>query len=566
MQRVRFFQRSGAIAVAAALVMGAPVAALADGGPGGNAECSSLQILVHGHPGWATAFPVFGERLKKCGLPFAGPHGHGDKGGDQSKHKGAATPPAPPPPAQAPAPGPVQFQDLGGYTWAQADITLLAQLGLVNGVGNDRFAPGQEITRVQFAELMQRLFNLPQPSATTSFVDVTSSTPGYGAIEAAAPYMTEFNTPGGVAFEPNLPEVRIEVAATIGELEVAEHLATLPAASTAAQVWSQFTDGSHVPSGLLQASAVAVQQGLMKGYPNGSFGVDQTLTRAQAAVLLVRLLQGSETIGTTTTTSSTAPQVTGIAPSSGPAAGGTTVTITGSNFASGAQVLFGATASPSVTYVSADELQAVSPAGTGTVDVLVADASGTSAAVGADQFTYTAAAPAVAGISPSSGPTSGGTTVTITGSNFASDAQVLFGATAASSVTFIDAGVLQAVAPPSATTGAVNVSVVQPSGTSPATGADAFTYTTATTPPSSSLSVSGISPSSGSVGSSILISGTGFTSGAAVYFGSTQSSNVTVYNPTTITAQVPSGSGTVSVSVYENGGSATNASAQFTYN
>ena len=142
MQRVRFFQRSGAIAVAAALVMGAPVAALADGGPGGNAECSSLQILVHGHPGWATAFPVFGERLKKCGLPFAGPHGHGDKGGDQSKHKGAATPPAPPPPAQAPAPGPVQFQDLGGYTWAQADITLLAQLGLVNGVGNDRFAPG----------------------------------------------------------------------------------------------------------------------------------------------------------------------------------------------------------------------------------------------------------------------------------------------------------------------------------------------------------------------------------------------------------------------------------------
>ena len=538
--------------MAAALVAGAPAAALADGAPGGGSECTALQTMVQGHPGWATAFPVFDQRLQQCGVATAGPENNGDRG----KHKGAPMPPA--------APGPVQFQDLKGYSWAQSDITLLAQLGLVNGVGNDMFAPGQQITRVQFAELMQRLFNLPEPSSPTSFVDVTTSTPGYGAIEAAAPYMTEFNTLGGVAFEPNLPEVRIEVAATIGEVEIAEHLATLPSTTTAAQIWSQFTDGSMVPPGLLQASAVAVEQGIMKGFPNGSFGVDNTLTRAQAAVLLVRLLESSETIGTTTTTttSSSAPAVTSISPSTGAAAGGTTVTIMGSNFVSGAQVLFGATASPSVTYVSADELQAESPAGMGTVNVLVADSNGTSGAVAGDQFTYTAAAPAVTGITPNSGPTSGGTTVTINGTGFASNAQVLFGATAAQSVTFVNSGELQAVAPSSSATGSVNVIVVQPSGTSPVTTADSFDYTA----PTSSLSVTGISPNSGAAGQAVLISGTGFASGATVDFGSAQATGVTVYNGETLTALAPSGSGTVSVTVYESGASATSSNAQFTYN
>ena len=87
-----------------------------------------------------------------------------------------------------------------------------------------------------------------------------------------------------------------------------------------------------------------------------------------------------------------APVVSGISPASGPLGGGTTVTITGSNFNGTTGVLFGTNAATGVTVVSDTEITAVSPAGTGTVSVAVEGTGGTSATSLADQFTYTGAA------------------------------------------------------------------------------------------------------------------------------------------------------------------------------
>src|SRR6516164_2228845 len=75
----------------------------------------------------------------------------------------------------------------------------------------------------------------------------------------------------------------------------------------------------------------------------------------------------------------TVPTVTGVSPSFGPPGGGTVVTITGTNFASGATVAFGGNAATPVTFVSSTELQAPSPGGTGKVDVTVTTGGGTSA-------------------------------------------------------------------------------------------------------------------------------------------------------------------------------------------
>ena len=104
-----------------------------------------------------------------------------------------------------------------------------------------------------------------------------------------------------------------------------------------------------------------------------------------------------------------APAVTGLSPTSGPAAGGTSVTITGTGFTGATAVDFGTTAATSYTVVSEHRRsRPTSPAGTGTVDVTVTTPGGTSATSAADQFTYTAA-PAVTGLSPTSGPAAGGT-------------------------------------------------------------------------------------------------------------------------------------------------------------
>src|SRR5271166_2474538 len=107
------------------------------------------------------------------------------------------------------------------------------------------------------------------------------------------------------------------------------------------------------------------------------------------------------------------PTVSGVSPNTGSTAGGTSVTITGTGFISGATVAFGATAATGVTVVSGTEITATSPAeSAATVNVRVTTTGGTSATSSADDFTYTSV-PTVSAVSPSSGPTAAGTSVTI---------------------------------------------------------------------------------------------------------------------------------------------------------
>ena len=168
-----------------------------------------------------------------------------------------------------------------------------------------------------------------------------------------------------------------------------------------------------------------------------------------------------------------APTVTAVSPATGPAAGGTVVTVTGSNLAGGS-VAFGATQATAVT-CTASSCTATSPAGSGTVHVTVTTTAGTSTTSNADQFTYQTTPPrppAVTAISPSSGPAKGGTVVTITGSNLAGG-RVAFGGSRAKAVT-CTASSCTATSP--AGSGTVHVTVTTTAGTSTTSTADQFTY------------------------------------------------------------------------------------------
>jgi hypothetical protein len=90
------------------------------------------------------------------------------------------------------------------------------------------------------------------------------------------------------------------------------------------------------------------------------------------------------------------PTVTGVTPNSGPTAGGTAVTITGTGFNCVTGVSFGGTPATGVTTVSPTEITATSPAGTGAVNVTVTNCNGTSPVSTLDTFTYVASAATVA--------------------------------------------------------------------------------------------------------------------------------------------------------------------------
>jgi hypothetical protein len=80
--------------------------------------------------------------------------------------------------------------------------------------------------------------------------------------------------------------------------------------------------------------------------------------------------------------------VTRLSPSSGTARGGTTVTITGTGFTNAQAVSFGGVVITTFTVNGDGSITAVSPPGTGTVNVTVATPSGTSSISSADVFTY----------------------------------------------------------------------------------------------------------------------------------------------------------------------------------
>jgi hypothetical protein len=172
-----------------------------------------------------------------------------------------------------------------------------------------------------------------------------------------------------------------------------------------------------------------------------------------------------------------APTVTGILPVGGSFNGGTSVTITGTNLGPTTSIHFGATLAPGFT-CSATQCTVNSPAGApaSVVDVTVTTPGGTSPTSPADLFTYTAGAeaPFVKGISPNSGPSTGGTVITITGQGFAGATEVDFGDPPATNVSCTPTQ-CTATSPPG--TGTVAVTVKGPGGTSVLSPADQFTYT-----------------------------------------------------------------------------------------
>ncbi|HEV8435788.1 MAG TPA: IPT/TIG domain-containing protein, partial [Thermoanaerobaculia bacterium] len=118
----------------------------------------------------------------------------------------------------------------------------------------------------------------------------------------------------------------------------------------------------------------------------------------------------------------------------------------------------------------------------------------------------------VSQVSPSNGPTAGGTATSITGLNFNSPCSVTFGGNAASDVTFVSSNSLKATTPPHAA-GPADVAVT--CGTDHYTFANGFTFL-ANTP-----RLTGVSPVSGSTrgGTVAVITGTDLRSSCGVLFG-----------------------------------------------
>jgi hypothetical protein len=258
------------------------------------------------------------------------------------------------------------------------------------------------------------------------------------------------------------------------------------------------------------------------------------------------------------------PVVTSLSPAAGPIAGGNSVVIVGSNLngASNVKVDGVSVGSAGVAFTVTNDTHitiAAMPAhSAGTVDIQVVSSDAmTNVNTTGDDYAYQNI-PAVTGLSPSSGPGSGGTLVTITGSGLTGTTAVSFGSSAVSGLSVVDDGHV-VVNTPAHSAGVVSVVVTTPGGTSPASAGSQFTYAASTT-------VTGITPNSGAAGTTVTILGSGFTGATSVMFGGAAAA-FSVVNDNVITAISPAHTpGVADVVVTSPTGTSPVAAAdQFTY-
>lgn len=288
-------------------------------------------------------------------------------------------------------------------------------------------------------------------------------------------------------------------------------------------------------------------------------------------VLLLALILGGGWRAPGASAQPSAPAVTGISPTFGPAAGGTAVTITGRNFAPGQnQTIFQAeendTFLTNVNCTSSTTCTATTP---GNVAVLPGQAQSTpvqaiangQAGPEVQSFTWFGL-PLISSLTPASGVA--GATVDVQGgffplsSVFPGAASISFGGAPAANVSCSDRSLCTATVPVGS--GTVPVTITTPGGTS---NSLPFTYAAPT--------VAGLSRTSGpeSGGTIVTVEGSGFSTvpgATTIRFGGAVVTSFTCISSERCNLNTPAGTGTVDVTVTVAGQTSTpNPAARFTY-
>ncbi|MFI9077568.1 IPT/TIG domain-containing protein, partial [Streptomyces sioyaensis] len=202
------------------------------------------------------------------------------------------------------------------------------------------------------------------------------------------------------------------------------------------------------------------------------------------------------------------------------------------------------------------QITATAPAGPpSSVNVTVTTAGGTSNPL---PYTYTAASvPTLSSLSPTSGPTSGGNTVTLNGTNLTGATTVKFGSNTATILTNTTTQITATA--PAGPPSSVNVTVTTAGGTS-----NPLPYFYLAAPTLSDLSPH-LGPATG--GNTVTVSGTNLTLTNAVNFGGNPATSINVVSDSQVTVTAPAGSGTVAVTVTTPGGtsSAATGNPYYTY-
>lgn len=191
--------------------------------------------------------------------------------------------------AATPAAG--YLSDITGH-WAAAIVTALEAKGIVIGGPDGRFAPDRPLARAELAKLLVAGLGY-EPDAQqlrsqeSRFADVPAGHWARGYVEVAAELGLVEGDPGG-RFRPDDAVTRAEMAAIAVRAAGLAERARLSRTET-----TPYVDDAAIPSWARGIIFVARAEGLMTGLPDGRFYPGVSVTRAEGAAVVYRLLARS---------------------------------------------------------------------------------------------------------------------------------------------------------------------------------------------------------------------------------------------------------------------------------
>ncbi len=177
------------------------------------------------------------------------------------------------------------LDDVTGH-WAEESVHWLVAKGVVVGFPDRLYRPDWSVTRAEFAKMLICALGYEEEAevarrAPSRFRDVPSDHWARGYVEVAAD-LGWVEGYGDDLFKPNGLILRSEMAVMIGKALGLQPAEGLPV---------PFADSAAIPAWATGYVAALAQRGLLRGYEDGTFRPLRHTTRAEAAVLILRLLR-----------------------------------------------------------------------------------------------------------------------------------------------------------------------------------------------------------------------------------------------------------------------------------
>ena len=184
--------------------------------------------------------------------------------------------------------GAVNYSDISKH-WARNDLLLLANKYIIEGHSATVFDPEKAITRAEFAAFVARGLGLSgDKNAAAKFTDVAQASANAAYIGAAV----KAGIVQGITdstFKPNSPITREQIASMMVRAAGAAGVQIVTSQNTST-IMKRFKDYAKIGSWAQTNAAKAVDAGIINGLTSTSFGGKSQVTRAQAAVMIKRLL------------------------------------------------------------------------------------------------------------------------------------------------------------------------------------------------------------------------------------------------------------------------------------